>query len=132
MRKDSPEMSALLSWIQFAYMSRSPFRAGKQRSHQEIETGAPPKEGFLFRLCDNVKGMALPENLEMNLLALAVSAYGEKPDRRQSLCAMALDAIEILFPSVVEKLQEREAGATEALRLCWDAAVKRRQKRRTS
>lgn len=72
--------------FQFMYMTRSPLRV---------------REAFLNRLTENIKDMKLQnEELETTFLALAIKAFGSKPEWRRELCERALDALDILNPSV--------------------------------
>ena len=74
--------SLTLVKFQFMYMTRSPLRV---------------QEAFLIRLVENIKDMRLQnEELETTFLALAIKAFGSKPEWRRELCGRALDALDVL------------------------------------
>lgn len=75
--------------FQFMYMTRSPLRV---------------REAFLSRLIENIRDMKLQnEELETTFLALAIKAFGSKPEWRRELCGRALDALDILVPSMQQE-----------------------------
>jgi len=68
--------------FQFMYMTRSPLRVG---------------EKFLDKLVQNIQDINLEhKELENSFLAVAIKAFGSKPDHRRELCSRAPDALEIL------------------------------------
>jgi len=80
MKKLPVEAFFCLVKLEFAYMMHN-FRAG---------------EKFLDALNKNIERLQLPKKLELNFMALAISAFGSKLSHRQLLCSRALDALDIL------------------------------------
>ena len=54
-------------------------------------------EKFIDKLCENIKKLEFPERLEDHFIALAIAAFGSKPQVRQELCCRALDALDIFY-----------------------------------
>ena len=54
-------------------------------------------EKFIDKLCENIKKLEFPEQLEDHFLALAIAAFGSKPKVREELCSRALDALNVLL-----------------------------------
>ncbi len=72
--------------LQFTYMAAvKPLRVG---------------EKFFDSLCRNIEKLGLPSKIELQLTALAIKAFGSKPEWRQELSCRALDALEYLFPFI--------------------------------
>lgn len=62
--------AAMLVVFQFGYMTRSPLRV---------------REGFLDRLIENIRNMALKQEDQTELMACAIAAFGRGPDVRLEL-----------------------------------------------